>query len=253
LNLSSCWATTNHPAVIDSAIDDHFTASGLVNVGTETHPRIPAPIDSLGDPAPPSIQFSFGPDHRRTWNIGASDDMLIQIQDTRFIQNWRKRSGDYLRYEPVKERFWDSFGKFGELLDRESIVMPSVQQVEVTYINWITDIEVSKFLKVGDASSISAEGVDSTPSALGWTARFSVEAESVQVGNSYIECQQVVRPGPTGPQQGSQLSLTYRVPKPGGMGNDDIDRHFDRARETIVRAFTEVTTDTAHELWERKK
>jgi uncharacterized protein (TIGR04255 family) len=219
----------------------------------ETHPRIPAPIDSLGDPAPPSIQFSFGPDQGRNWYIGASDDMLIQIQDTRFIHNWRKRSNDYPRYEPVKKRFWDSFGKFRELLDAEHIAMPPVQQVEVSYINWITDIEVAKFLRVGDASSISVDGIVSTPLALGWTARFSVEAESVQVGNLYVECQQGIRAEPHGPQHGSQLSLTYRVPEPGGMGDDEIDRHFDRGRETIVRAFTEVTTETAHKLWRRKK
>lgn len=219
----------------------------------ETQPRIPAPIDSLGDPAPPSIQFSFGPDQGRNWYIAETDDLLIQIQDTRFIQNWRKRSDQYPRYEQVKSRFWDSFGKFRGLLADESIAMPPVQQVEVSYINWITDIKVSEFLKIGGASSIAVGGVVSAPSTLGVAAKYSIEDESVQIGNLYIECQQGIRPGSDGPKTGSNLSLTYRVPDPKGMDDGEIDRHLDRARETIVRAFTEVTTGAAHKLWKRTK
>jgi hypothetical protein len=52
-------------------------------------------------------------------------------------------------------------------------------------------------------------------------------------------------------EAGTQLSLTFRVPLSTASDDDTINGILEFGRESIVRAFTDLTTEHAHIIWER--
>ncbi len=69
-----------------------------------------------------------------------------------------------------------------------------VQQLEVTYINWIQGVSASEFLKLGNAGAISVEGVEPEPEVQGWVMRDLVESEGTRVAALQVLCRQAFRP-----------------------------------------------------------
>src|SRR5438034_580391 len=59
----------------------------------ESQPRLEGPIETEEPVSrPPVLQLSMAvPPQGRLWLVNESDDFLVQVQNTRFIQNWRRR------------------------------------------------------------------------------------------------------------------------------------------------------------------
>jgi uncharacterized protein (TIGR04255 family) len=62
-------------------------------------------------------------------------DLLLQVQGTRFLLNWRKADKSYPRYENLITRFEDLFARFTEFCKRHEIHSPLLNQWELTYVN----------------------------------------------------------------------------------------------------------------------
>jgi uncharacterized protein (TIGR04255 family) len=75
----------------------------------------------------------------RCWLLNDARTELVQIQNDRFIRNWR-RSDDsqiYPRYEYVCEEFHKDIDRFQAFLAANKLGEIEVNQVEITYINHI--------------------------------------------------------------------------------------------------------------------
>ncbi len=73
----------------------------------------------------------------RCWFIDQSGRRLLQVQNDRFVHNWRKvgPAETYPRYEsirPIFEREWERFCRF---LESNALGTPEVRQCEVSYVN----------------------------------------------------------------------------------------------------------------------
>jgi len=217
----------------------------------ESQPRVEAPIETSGTPSiqPPIVQFSIPVSSQgRTWLISESDDYLIQIQNTRFVQNWRKRQTGYPHFEELWERFSSNFQKFQDLIRSEKLPVPIVQQVEVTYINWIPDIPASRFFKASQAAEISAYGRIHEPENQSFSSRYDLNDGPVE--RLYVQCQPAIRPAESN-VEGSQFALVYRAARAEGLGETEIEALANAGRVIIVNAFTELTTDEAQQRWGR--
>ena len=75
----------------------------------------------------------------RLWFLNESGNELVQVQQNRFIRNWRKRtdSDEYPRYRHIRECFRKDFEIFRSLIDREQWGAIEPDQCEVTYVNVI--------------------------------------------------------------------------------------------------------------------
>ncbi len=82
----------------------------------------------------------------RTWFISNDDSSIIQVQNDRFICNWRKRGDEYPRFEPLYERFSANLALFERVAEGLELGTLSPRRIEVTYINWITDLLPSRIL-----------------------------------------------------------------------------------------------------------
>ena len=80
----------------------------------------------------------------RLWLLNEESTELIQVQNDRFIKNWRKvgEKDQYPHYEPViKPAFQRDFAEFQSFLNEENLGAIKVNQCEVTYVNHIVSGE----------------------------------------------------------------------------------------------------------------
>lgn len=219
----------------------------------QLQPRIEGPIESK-DPSPPvqlQLQISaMAPSAGRMWLISEADDYLIQVQDTRFIQNWRRRDADYPRFESINDLFWRNYRKFRQYLASIDLPQPQVQQVEVTYIDWIPNIPMSEFLKPAGVSSIRTPTYNLQAEEQNWTARYLMRADDEFIERLYVQCLPAVRPQNPG-VPGSQLAFTSRAARRGGIAEEEVADLIRTGRLNVVNAFVSLTIESAQESWER--
>lgn len=190
----------------------------------------------------------------RLWLISRDGNILIQLQNDRFLCNWRKvNSADiYPRYDTVIEVFKRNFGKFELFLAEQNIGSLSVTDCELTYINHIAKGEGWESLAdIGsvfdDLGWANIERFLPAPTTLVWAAVFSMPEDA---GNLHAKLQSATRRIDNRPV--ITLELTAR-----GLGGDKspegLWKWFDVAHEWIVEGFTDLTTEAMHSLWERER
>lgn len=213
----------------------------------ETHPRIDLPIESLDVPALQPVMFPIaGPVPTRTLLINETDDFLVQVQNTKFAQNWRKRSGPYSHFETLWELFSQNLDKFNELLKKENLPAPDIQQVEITYINWITDMPLGGFLKAASYASVSAYDRTFEPAGHNFAFRYDVNDSPIE--RLYVQCQPAIRTAAPD-EKGSQFAFVYRAARTDGLSRDEVASYASSGREIIVQSFSDLTTEEAQSAW----
>jgi uncharacterized protein (TIGR04255 family) len=218
----------------------------------EHQPRLEGPIESAAPSQPVTLEFPTSPPQGRLWMISEADDFLLQVQNTRFIQNWRRRQLPYNHFEELRERFWRNFKKFRDFLVEQSIAAPITQQIEITYLNWIPEIPMVDFLLPASGSIINVDGTTRAPEDQTWTAKYLLSDSDGIIVRLYVQCLPAIRPQSPG-VRGSQLGLIFRAARKSGLTDEEIAGFIDSGRVTIVETFAQITTSTVQEAWGRYK
>ena len=181
---------------------------------------------------------------RRAWLINAEGTHLLQLQEDRFLFNW-KRTGDkssYPSYNEVVAGFREQWSRYKEFLALEGLGTPTPAQLEMTYFNfwpggtaWLRDYQrdeaQNRFLEPPDA--ISWKVVHNLPDSCG---RLHIGAASARHAASN--------------GKGIRLDLTARgLPK--DPSDASCEQWFDLAHEWITQGFADITTGEAHKAWGR--
>ena len=209
-----------------------------------------------------AVQFEFGvaePQKQlkipvRCWFINEDKTRLIQVQNNRFIHNWRRSGGShgpYSHYDDLRPIFEAEWKRFSTFLENEGIVKPNVVRCEVAYIN---------HLEQGKGWQSFDDLPDVFPS---WSGRTSgsflppPQAAAIRTfypieqpeGRLEISVQPAVRQSDG--KDIIQLNVTGLC-KPASSGEGQIISALDAAREGVVRGFTDFTSAKMHEIWRRK-
>jgi len=185
----------------------------------------------------------------RIWFKNEQAGEMIQVQNDRFIKNWRKEQ-DGLRYphydETIRPHFDRDFGIFLAFLERNGLGTPRVNQCEVTYVNHILAGE--GWEHYGDADKVftvwrSPQGdPPGHPEDVRMHARFVIPgAENQPIGRLHVDLQPGVRTSDHHPMY--VFHLTAR-----GQVGDGLD-FFDVGRDWIVSTFKRLTTESMHRIW----
>jgi len=212
------------------------------------HPPLP-PEGATG------IQFQSGPPpFPRCWFLDAGENRLVQLQQDRFVHNWRKVKGDekYPRYEGIRDEFIRRWKQFAEFAEREGIGRPRVSSCELTYVNniprgtcWSEPAEVPRLFRFLERSPVST--TLPPPEAIVCNIQYALPEDQGRLSVRLTPA--VGEPENTEMLQFVLSVRSARVPD----AEAGVVEWFGHAREWIVRGFADLTTKTAHDHWRRTR
>ncbi len=217
----------------------------------ELQPPLPSQIEQTEQRAPqvPGISIELGdPFRMRSWFIKSGGARLIQVQDSRFIVNWRRVSetDSYPHYTKFKPTFEEEWGRFTSFLARSGFPEPQVIQCELTYVNHFPRGEgwsdYSDMPRVFSTWAGTGPPLPS-PEMLAWHTRFLLPEGK---GRLHAAVQPVMRLSDA--QEALQMTLTARGAPSGASLPEALD-WFDFGRRWLVDAFRSLTSPEMHKLW----
>jgi uncharacterized protein (TIGR04255 family) len=208
-------------------------------------------FDTPGVFVPPlAWRVSREMESQRVQLIRSDDQRMIQIQNTRFILNWKKMHEHYPTYEVLSPEFRDHFAKFQAFIQDAGLGAISLNQWEVTYVNHIPKGELWdspsdwKRILPGLYTPAAWNQLDLETFSGHW--RFAL---SDKRGRLYIAVQHT-RLAPKEPET-LILQLTARGFVDAQKGWS-LESGFDLGHEHIVQTFASITSEPAQAHWRRK-
>lgn len=231
----------------------------------EQHPPIEPVIERYGvresESNFPNINIQLltgGPPLPRIWFLSEDKTELLQIQQDRFIRNWRKvKKGDqYPRYDDhIRPKFLEDIKDFKEFLRDNNIGKIIPNQCEVTYTNILVSGSVwHSHSEIGKIFSFWASDYESFDDCEIENARFQIrqiirDSSGEFVGRLYVSASPVYKGSEDTPCY--SLTLVARG-KPLSNDLDGIIGFVDLGREKIVKSFAKITDKKLHDLWGRQ-
>ena len=200
----------------------------------------------------PEIQLLTGPVRPRLFFVSEDDSELIQLQHDRLFYNWRRRPGAeaYPRYGYVRDRLAEAFDALSRWAAAEGLGRPKAVQAEAVYVNSIPLKDPT-----GEACGLSfyfrwLQGLMGMTEDGAFRFRRRLENEAGEpVARLHFNLQY-------GTDEESSRVATMNLHvrgQPSSSSFDDCLEMIDAERAIIVRTFTEITSDNAHKIWERKQ
>jgi uncharacterized protein (TIGR04255 family) len=232
----------------------------------EQQPPLPPVVERLGvRSSMPSFRIEpIGALPPRLWFTNAKGDELIQVQNDRFIRNWRRIPGQenpYPRYlESVRPRFLDDYGRFLQFLLDEGVSAPNVNQCELTYINhivptehWSSHGQLARVFRgwAAEYANVTEYPVEAIHLSVSHLIR---SADEEFVGRLHVTLNSAFSaPTPEDPTEKSIFVLTLIARgKPVGTHDTGIVEFLDLGHKAIVTSFDRMTTAEAHAIWKKE-
>jgi uncharacterized protein (TIGR04255 family) len=224
---------------------------------SEEHPALSPVLEQIDESVSQAVQLRFETLETfplpRLWLLNASGSEMMQIQNDRFIKNWRKApaNAEYPHYTPViKPAFERDFNRFQMFVADEKLGAVNVNQCEVTYVShivagegWAKRDEIEKiftFWKQPPAHPYPGRAED-----FACHARFPILGPNNEwIGRLHVDVHPAVSISDN--KRMYAMNLTAR-----GMYGSGIE-FFDIGRRWIVKSFEHLTTEHMHEIWRKK-
>ena len=191
------------------------------------------------------------PPLRRMMCLSENDQWVLQLQDTRVHLNWRKTKQEdvYPRYHEVLARFERLSADFTAFVEQEKIGPLSPVRYELSYFNHIEmgkDVarSIEENIKFFQFSPLK-ESYPSVPDSVNAAWRFQMPN---QRGTATATLSNAI-------DTKSGKNLLVLVFTCTGPHSDKYSPRewYDSAHEWIVRSFTDLTTEQAHQKWGRER
>lgn len=228
---------------------------------TEDHPQLAAVFERFGAPGelasfPLNLDIALRPAPPRCWFVSSAGDELVQLQQDRFVHNWRAVDGQttYPRYSALRKSFEEEVRLLGQCLKDESIGELVPNQCEVSYINHIVAGERWKEHREVHAvfpmlAPVALSGPWSTPEEVRLDMSYLMKVEDEPKGRLRVS----IAPGFM--REGSKpmfaMTLTARG-EPLGDGISGALAFLDLGHEWIVRGFDALTSEAMHITWGKR-
>jgi uncharacterized protein (TIGR04255 family) len=219
------------------------------------------PLTEDAAPVPPlvdaddaqSVEFLTMPPLRRAWFIEPGGRHLIQLQEDRFLFNWKRTApGDeYPSFEKVVAGFNEHLHGFVRFLSSAGLGEPKFTMLEMSYVNIIqaaNGLDVNRpwrFLADHMCREDKARFLPA-PEAFSWNTSYPLPDSSgrlqvtAQTASSKASGEMVVR-----------LELIARG-RPNDMSEGGRASWFQLAHDWITQGFADVTTaDIQEKFWKR--
>ena len=193
----------------------------------------------------------------RVWFVHKNDNEVIQVQQNRFIHNWRKRQPDdkYPGYEKVIANFERYLSRFQQLLAEENLGNIVPRKYELTYMDlipkgqgWENFDDLKKIFP--DLLPLTKQNIFSTGvRGINWQT-------SLNLPNNLGQLQMSIRDGWRGSIDHPLLNIELKAfsnhphePMPDGP----MQNWFNTAHDAIIKLFYNLISDEIQQkFWGRK-
>ncbi|OGT20931.1 MAG: hypothetical protein A2V90_00110 [Gammaproteobacteria bacterium RBG_16_57_12] len=197
------------------------------------------------------LRIAHAPQSERTQIIRSDWQRMIQVQDSRFIYNWRKGASNYPSYDEILPEYQELLDKFEGFVINAGNKKLRFNQWEVSYVNhlpkgelWESPKDWDKILinLMAPAATVVGSNLD------GFNGEWSL-AIGDNKGRLYI----AIKHARVGAADGDEIMVIQLTAR--GPVEDDrlgLINGFNLGREMIVRSFADMTSDDAHRFWKRR-
>jgi uncharacterized protein (TIGR04255 family) len=217
-------------------------------------PKVIEQFPPVANISQPRLEILGTPPLPRIFFVNKIPSWLIQLQRDRFLHNWRKEKDQdvYPRYPVVLDKFWKAWEKFSKFCEDENLGEPSVNQLEITYINhipvdqgWKTLGDLGKVFP--DVSWRCEERFLPFPESIGLRLSFILPESQ---GRLHVSLKHAIRVADSQPVLLCELTARGMS---ASKNSSAIRAWFDLGREWIVRGFADlIDKKIQKEQWGRK-
>lgn len=225
----------------------------------EEHPPIDSVIEQFGEPQTiGKVQFQFfdALPPSRVWFVSKSGSELIQVQQDRFVYNWRKvkEEDEYPRYSNLRRALIKELEVFRQFLHEEQLGDLVFNQTEVTFVNtivsgegWQRHGQLHNVLTIHSGSY--SDSFFDEPENILTVLRYVIPSD---VGTPRGRLHITVAPVFSNKDKKPAFNLTFiaRCSPDGSI--DDAISCLDLGHKWMVKGFASITTKEMHRIWERR-
>lgn len=192
------------------------------------------------------------PPLRRTFLVSQDQTFVIQLQESKFLLNWRKRqpSDVYPRFNAMFKKFVGYWGQFSDFVGRENVGTLKPARYELTYVNHIeqkagepVSLTMERYVKMFTWSNMKMQFLP-PPSGINLVWTFPMPES---LGFAQANLSQGVRP--------DRRAVLVLVMSCVGTASDKISMNdwFAASHKWLGHGFKELTTEVAREEWGYKE
>jgi uncharacterized protein (TIGR04255 family) len=194
------------------------------------------------------LTFRQGPGPERTQIIRRDQERMVQIQDTRFIYNWKKGEGQYPSYDHLRPEFDKLFDTFGSFCEASRFGRPQLNQWEMTYVNHIPRGDL--WSDLGDWSSVFRHWFWPAAEVESQASETFVGRWALCIGGNRGRLHVEIAHGRIGGADGSE-AIIFKLTARGPISDETATpgEGFEIGHRAIVDSFFAMTTEKAHGYW----
>lgn len=219
--------------------------STVERIGTRPEAGLPVQVQLIQTMPSPRLLY-----------IDAQQREMIQVQQDRFVRNWRKLSPEdiYPRYQKrMLPEYRKEFNAFKQFLASEGIETPHVVQCEINYVNqivagegWQTHRDIAKVFTIANLTEFGDQQVTFEDGRLYF--RYEIKREGSFVGRLHI----VIEPGYQLNTNMPVFSATLTARgQPLSDDEEGMYGFLNLGHEAIVKTFASITTEQMQKVWRR--
>lgn len=224
---------------------------------TEQHHPIAGVIEQFAEEKPPKSVMQLVSSQIppiRFWFLSEDGSHLVQVQNDRFVRNWRGSGDQYPRYEVLRSAFKEDYSIFENFLKDEGVAPPNPTQCEITYVNnivagkgWEHHGEAHKVFEVCSLPDLESEP---EPEDFGFALRYMIpDEQGAPIGRLRVTVSSAHRTKDKTPLFVMTMIARGKLK---GEGINSVVAFHDLGRAWIVKRFAALTTAQMHEIWGRR-
>jgi uncharacterized protein (TIGR04255 family) len=221
--------------------------------GVEEYPRREPYVEEFGSAEQQDFRVSVVDRSSVPHVVFSSSDRgsRVAVQDDLLQVSWH-RSGEesYPRFERPRAEFVRLLDAFRSFLKDYGLGSVRVRQVELSYVNlfprgemWFEPADLQRLVRFAPVTTAFGQDIED----LHFAQRHVLLRDEVPWARMYLTLDADALTKDT---RGARLSFTVRGPVT--RSDEEVTPFLDRGHDIIVNAFTEVTTEEAHEAWGRR-
>ena len=191
----------------------------------------------------------------RTIFASETRDRLVQLQQDRFVTNWRGEGSTYPRFDQLLESFFERWSGFLSFVRDEQLGTVAPTRIDVSYVNHVSFESLAEFLNLAGNLNISVPELDGVPSDTQLNLRYDSSAGGIAGGALFVSVNRplkgpLIPPGQ--PTTGWFFNLNFRGPVADPGDPMAIRQLLIHGREVIDHAFVDLTkADVQRNVWRK--